>query len=285
MTTDRRRRRGIRPELRTMLMVAHRELLTFRRNPARMIVTLVQPVAFLFILGSGLQAASQAVGGLDYRSYIFPGVVAMAVIMPSFFAAGSVVYDREFGFLREMLAAPVARWSIVLGKCLGGATIAALHGAVVVACAGLVDVPYTPRVVLGLVGLAWLLGFTVVAVGLVLASRSRQFQNYMSTVNLFALPMILASGALFPLSGLPDWLGVVTRLDPMAYVVDPMRRIVFPTLDFSTPVAESVWLIPSEPRVTWGDTFVVPAWAELLLLGVIAATALFVAIRRFDRAT
>ncbi|MCW2949205.1 MAG: type transporter [Thermoleophilia bacterium] len=269
-------------ELRTVAMVAYRELLTFRRNPARMLVTLVQPVAFLFILGAGLDAAAQAVGGLDYRAYIFPGVVAMAVIMPSFFAAGSVVYDREFGFLREMLAAPVHRWSIVLGKCIGGATIAALHGGVVVACAHFVEVPTTPRMVFGLLALAWLLGFTVVAFGLTFAARARQFQSYMSLVNLVALPMILASGALFPLSGLPDWLGVATRLDPLAYVVDPMRRLVFPLLDFSTPIAQETFLVPSEARVTWGAA-VVPVWAELLLLVAIAAGSLVIAVRRFDR--
>lgn len=272
----------MRAELRTIAMVARRELLTFRRNPARMLVTLVQPVAFLLILGAGLDAAAQAVGGLDYRSYIFPGVVGMAVIMPAFFAAGSVVYDREFGFLREMLAAPVSRWSIVLGKCVGGATIAALHGAVVVACAGLVEVPYTVGMVLGLLGLAWLLGFMLVAFGLVIAARARQFQNYMSTVNLIAMPMLLASGALFPLSGLPDWLGVVTRLDPLAYVVDPMRRIVFPLLDFSQPIAQQIYLVPSEARVTWGDT-VVSVWLELGLLVGITVVSLITAVRRLDR--
>ena len=273
----------MRGELRTVGMVALRELLTFRRNPARMLVTLVQPIAFLLILGAGLDAAAQAVGGLDYRAYIYPGVIAMAVIMPAFFAAGSVVYDREFGFLREMLAAPVHRWSIVLGKCLGGATIAALHGAVVVACAPIVDVPIDVRGVVGLLALAWLLGFTLVAFGLTIAARARQFQNYMSTVNLFALPMILASGALFPLSGLPDWLGVVTRLDPLAYIVDPMRRIVFPHLNFSNAIAQNTYLVPSEARVTWGDDTIVPLWAELLIIAGIAALSLLTAIRRFDR--
>ncbi|MCW2955761.1 MAG: type transporter [Thermoleophilia bacterium] len=273
----------IRPELRTVRMVAWRELLLFRRNPQRLIVTLVQPLAFLFILGTGLHAAALAVGGIDYRTYIYPGVVGMAVLMPSFFAAGSVVYDREFGFLREMLAAPVDRWAIVLGKCIGGATVAALHGAVVVAAAGLVDVPYTPSIVFGLLGLAWLLGFVLVAIGLVLAARARQFQSYMSLVNLVALPMLLASGALFPLSGLPTWLAVITRLDPLSYVVDPMRRLVFPALDFSDPIAQETWLVPSEVRVTWGGDWVVPLWVELGLVAALGLAAMLFAIRRFER--
>lgn len=262
----------LRAEARTVAMVWQRELLVFRRNPSRLLVTLVQPLAILLILGTGLEVATQAIGGLDYRTFVFPGAVAMAVVMPAFFTAGSIVYDREFGFLREMLAAPVHRASIVLGKCLGGATVAALHGAVVVAAAGLADVAYTPRVVLGLLGVATLLGFVLVAVGLVLATGATQFQSYMSRVNLVALPMLLASGALFPLSGLPDWLAVLTRLNPLAYAVDPMRRVVFPVLDFSEPVAQQVWLVPAELRVTWGD-WILPAWVELALLAALGAVA------------
>lgn len=263
-------------------MVWWRELLVFRRNPSRLLVTLVQPLAILLILGTGLDIATQAIGGLSYRTFVFPGVVAMAVVMPAFFAAGSVVYDREFGFLRVMLAAPVHRGSIVLGKCLGGATVATLHGAVVVAAAGLVDVPYTPGVVLGLLGTCALLGFVLVAVGLVLAARAPQFQTYMSRVNLVALPMLLASGALFPLSGLPTWLAVLTRINPLSYAVDPMRRIVFPHLEFNEPTAQDVWLAAPELRVTWGDG-VIPMVAEFGLLAALGVGALLVATSRLSR--
>lgn len=273
---------GLRTELRTIWMVMLRELLVFRRNPTRMLVTLVQPAAFLFILGTGLGIAHQTVGGLDYRSYIFPGVVAMAAVMPAFFVAGSVVYDREFGFLREMLVAPVRRSSIVLGKALGGAVVGLLHSAVAIACAPLVDVPLDLPAVLGLLALAALIGFCVTAAGLVIASRARQFQTYMSTVNLVALPMMLASGALFPLSGLPNWLAVLTRLDPLAYAADPMRRIVFPLLNFSNPIGANRYIAPSEARVTWGE-FVVPVWLEIGLLLVAAFVLLWVAARRLDR--
>ena len=263
-------------------MVALRELLVFRRNPVRLLVTLVQPIAFLFILGTGLDVAHQTVGGLDYRTYVYPGIVTMAVVMPSFFVAGSIVYDREFGFLREMLVAPVPRLAIVVGKCVGGALVAMLHAAVVIVLAPIVDVPWTTTMVLALLALAAFLGFCLTAAGVVLATFARQFQSYMSGVNLVALPMILASGALFPLTGLPDWLGVVTRLNPLSYAADPMRRIVFPLLDFSTPVMQNTYIAPSEMRVTWGD-WIVPAWLELGLLAALAAILVGVAARRLDR--
>ena len=276
------RPRTMRSEARTVWMVWQRELLVFRRNPGRLLVTLVQPLAILLILGTGLSVAAQAIGGLDYRTFVFPGVVAMAVIMPAFFAAGSVVVDREFGFLRVMLAAPARRSSIVLGKCLGGATVATLHGAVVVAAAGLVDVPYSLRMVVGLLAVAALLGFVLVAVGLVIAARAPQFQTYMSRINLVALPMLLASGALFPLSGLPTWLAVLTRINPVAYAVDPMRRIVFPSLAFDEPIAQQVWLVPPDLRVTWGE-WVVPAWLELVLLAALGIVAFGIATVRLSR--
>ena len=288
----------LRQVVRIIAMVALRELLVFRRNPVRLLVTLVQPIAFLFILGTGLDVAHQTVGGLDYRTYVYPGIVTMAVVMPSFFVAGSIVYDREFGFLREMLVAPVPRLAIVVGKCVGGALVAMLHAAVVIVLAPIVDVPWTTTMVLacaplvdvpwsfalaaGLLGLAAFLGFCLTAAGVVLATFARQFQSYMSGVNLVALPMILASGALFPLTGLPDWLGVVTRLNPLSYAADPMRRIVFPLLDFSTPVMQNTYIAPSEMRVTWGD-WIVPAWLELGLLAALAAILVGVAARRLDR--
>ncbi|MCW2922962.1 MAG: type transporter [Thermoleophilia bacterium] len=274
---------GARAELRAGAMVWRRELLAYRRSPVRLLVTLALPVVFLFVQGTGLQAAAQAVGGVDYRSYIYPGIVALAIIMPSFLGAGSVVYDREFGFLREMLAAPARRSTILLGKAAGAATVATLHGALLVALAGLVDAPYDAHLVLGLLGLCLLTSFTLVAIGLLVATFVTQFQAYMAIVNLLALPMLLASGAMFPLSGLPTWLAVVTRLDPLAYAVDPMRRIVFARLDFSEPTAQQVWLVPSEPRVTWG-TQVVPAWSEVAILALLAIGALAWAIRRFERA-
>lgn len=276
------RRTGARAELAVITMVARRELLVFRRNPTRLLVTLVQPLAILLILGTGLDATTNAIGGMNYSTYVFPGVVAMAVIMPAFFTAGSIVYDREFGFLREMLVAPVRRSSIVLGKCLGGAIVAMLHGAAVVAFAPLVHVPLSVTLVLQLVALTAVLGVTLVALGLVMAARARQFQTYMSRVNLVALPMLLASGALFPLSGLPTWLATVTRLNPVAYAVDPMRRAVFPHLDFSQPIAQQVWLVPPDLRVTWGD-WIVPVVVELGLLVLLAAVAMFVATRRLSR--
>jgi ABC-2 type transport system permease protein len=262
-------------------MVAWRELLVFRRSPARLLVTLVQPLAILLLLGAGLDATTHAIGGMRYSTYVFPGVVAMATIMPSFFTAGSVVQDREFGFLREMLVAPPRRATIVGGKLLGSTLVATLHAAVVVAFGPLVHVPLHAATVLELLALAALLAATLSAIGLAFAARAASFQAYMSRVNLVALPMLIASGALYPLSGLPTWLAIVTRLNPVAYAVDPMRRAVFPLLSFSEPVAQQVWLVPPELRVTWGE-WIVPVGVSVALLAGIALVAAGIATRRLS---
>src|SRR5436190_4062871 len=111
---------GLRRDLQAIQVVWKRDVMSFWRNKTRMIVTFVQPLLFLFVLGTGLSSLTAgSTGDLDFRAFVFPGVIAMTALMPSFFAAGSIVYDREYGFLREMLVAPVRRSTIVIGKALG----------------------------------------------------------------------------------------------------------------------------------------------------------------------
>src|SRR5215212_7967754 len=143
-------RRSWRSELRAIKIVWQRELVRFRSDRMRMITSLVQPLLFLFVLGSGLQQLSQSgTHGVDLKTFIYPGILCITVMFTAMFSAASLVWDREFGFLREMMVAPVRRSSLIIGKCLGGATVAGAQGVIVLALAGLVDVPYAPTLVLG----------------------------------------------------------------------------------------------------------------------------------------
>src|SRR5215469_6257765 len=144
--------RGPRHDLRAVSIVWRRELIRFRTDRLRAITSLVQPILFLFVLGTGLsRLASRGLPvGVDYRTFIYPGVLAMSVLFTSIFSAASIVWDREFGFLREMLVAPVQRWAIVVGKCLGGATVATFQGIIFLALAGVAHVPYNPVLLLTL---------------------------------------------------------------------------------------------------------------------------------------
>src|SRR5437763_1974565 len=218
-------------ELRTAEMVWRREAIRFFRAKTRILVGFGQPIIYLFVLGTGLSPLVGSTAGFDFRKFLFPGVVAMSVVTTAIFSAVSIVWDREFGFLREMLVAPVSRWALVLGKCLGGAFVATVQGIILLLMAGLVKVPYSPGLMLTLVGEMALLAFMLTAFGILLAARMEQVEAFQVVMQFFVLPMFFLSGAVFPLSRLPNWLEFLTKIDPVSYAVDPMRRAVFAHLN------------------------------------------------------
>jgi ABC-2 type transport system permease protein len=271
--------RSVRHDLRAVSIVWRRELIRFRTDRLRAITSLVQPVLFLFVLGTGLSrlASHGLPTGVDFKTFIYPGVLAMSVLFTSIFSAASIVWDREFGFLREMLVAPVRRWAIVVGKCLGGATVATFQGLIFLALAGVAHVPYDPLLLLTLVGELLLLSFTLTAFGVMMAARIKQIQAFMALTQLFVLPLFFLSGALYPLNGLPAWLTVLTRIDPLTYIVDPMRSAVFAHLPVSPLAVHTL-----SPGITWFG-WVVPLGLSLALVAFMGAAMLGIAIAEFRK--
>jgi ABC-2 type transport system permease protein len=271
--------RSLRHDLRAVSIVWRRELIRFRSDRLRAVTSLVQPILFLFVLGNGLgRLASRGLpAGLDFETYIYPGVLAMSVLFTAIFSAASIVWDREFGFLREMLVAPVRRWAIVLGKILGGATVATFQGLIFLALAGVAHVPYNPLLLLTLVGELLLLSFTLTAFGVMMAARIKQIQAFMALTQLFVLPLFFLSGALYPLNGLPAWLTVLTRIDPLTYIVDPMRHAVFDHLSVSPLAVREL-----TPGITWFG-WVVPLGLSLAMVTAMGLTMLAIAIAEFRK--
>ena len=268
----------MRDDLRAVGVVWRRELIRFSRNRLRIITALAQPVVFLFILGTGLSSiVPSTTAGFSYRTFMFPGVVAMTVLFTAIFSAVSIVWDREFGFLREMLVAPVRRSAIIVGKSLGGATVATLQGAIMLALMGLVHIPYSVSLIVILLAEMALLAMALTAFGLMLAARIGQVESFQVVMQFFVLPMFFLSGAVFPLTSLPRWLAVLTRVDPMTYGVDPMRRAVFAHLNVPPAISAAL-----SPGVHWG-TWLLPVWFELGLLTTIGLVMLAVAIAQFSR--
>ncbi len=181
---------GLRHDLRAVGVVWRRELIRFKADRLRAVTSLVQPVLFLFVLGTGLStlAAKGMPPGVSFKTFIYPGVLAMSVLFTAIFSAGSIVWDREFGFLREILVAPVSRACIVIGKCLGGATIATFQGVIFLALAGFAHVPYSPELIAILVGELLLLSFTLTAFGVVMAARIKQMQAFMALTQMLPCP-------------------------------------------------------------------------------------------------
>jgi ABC-2 type transport system permease protein len=269
--------RSFRSELRAIKIVWWRELIRFANDRMRIVTALVQPLLFLFVLGSGLQQLSSAsTHGVNLKTFIYPGILCIAVMFTAMFSAASIVWDREFGFLREMMVAPVRRSSIVIGKCLGGATVASFQGVILIVLAGAVDVPYDPVLLLGIFGLQLLLAFTITAFGVMVAVRIKQIQSFMGLMQMVVMPMFFISGALFPVAGLPAWLAVLNRIDPLTYAVDPMRRLVFNHLDISQAARSAL-----DPGVTWWGWHV-PALLEVALVFLMGLAMLGIAIWEFS---
>jgi ABC-2 type transport system permease protein len=269
--------RSLKSELRAIRIVWRRELIRFKADKLRMATSLVQPLLFLFVMGSGLQQLSSAgTHGVDLKTFIYPGILCIAVMFTAMFSAASIVWDREFGFLREMMVAPIRRSSIVIGKCLGGATVASFQGVIVICLAGLVHVPYDPLLILGIFALQLLLAFAITAFGVMIAIRIKQMQSFMGVMQMVVMPMFFISGALFPANGLPGWLEVLNRLDPLTYAVDPMRRLVFDHLTIS-PVARRAL----DPGVTWWG-WRVPSLLEAAVIAGLGLVMLAVAIWEFS---
>jgi ABC-2 type transport system permease protein len=271
--------RSVRSELRAIKVVWRRELIRFSRDRLRILTALMQPFLFLFVLGTGLsRIASAGTHGVNLRTFVYPGVLCMAVMFTAMFSAASLVWDREFGFLREMMVAPVRRSSLVLGKCLGGATVAGFEGVIVLALAGLVGVPYAPSLIIEVFSLQLLLAFAITSFGVMVAARVTQMQSFMALMQMAIMPMYFLSGALFPVSGLPQWLTILNRIDPLTYAVDPMRRAVFAHLHISQVARRAL-----DPGVTWWGWHI-PGLAEAAVVALIGLTMLAVAIAQFSRA-
>ncbi len=221
--------------LRAVYIIWKRDLIRYARDRMRLVASLAQPVLFLVVFGSGLSSALRGAGGgfggggasLQYAQFIFPGIIGMAVLFTSIFGAMSIVWDREFGFLKEVLVAPINRSAVAVGKTLGGATQAMVQGLVILILAPVVGVKLTVVGVLELIPMVFVFAFALSALGVAIAARMRSMQGFQVVMNFLMMPIFFLAGALFPLgSGLPAWLNVLTHIDPASYGIDPLRRTV-----------------------------------------------------------
>ncbi|MER7398537.1 ABC transporter permease [Streptomyces sp. NPDC000151] len=260
-------------ELRAVHALVLRDLLRMLGQPLQTVVTLVQPLLFLLLLGGGLAALvpATAVGG-DYRTYLFPGVLVMTVQTPAVTVGMRLITDRESGYLRETLMAPVRRSSLLYGSCLGGTAVATAQGAVLLAASGTVGLPYRPLLLLALLATMALTSFVLTALTAALAIGIRSVESFHTLLGLALMPLLFLSGAFFPLTALPGWLTQLTAVNPLAYAVDVLRR----------SIAQYVPGGLASTGVRWGD-WQPPAVLELLALALLGAGGLAWAARRFGR--
>jgi ABC-2 type transport system permease protein len=209
-----------------ILMLCERDVTRFLRERAQLYGSLARTVVWLFVLGAGLRGSITIPGNVSYLSYVFPGMLAMAIIFTALQSAVSVIFDREFGFLKEILVAPIPRPSIAIGKALAGATIATIQGCVIFLFAPLAGLRPGPLALLASVGVMLLTGFGLTSVGLIFAARMTSFEGFGTINNFIVLPLYFGSGAQFPLERAPQWMQTLARFNPLTYAVDLLRGLL-----------------------------------------------------------
>ncbi|OJV94066.1 MAG: hypothetical protein BGO39_06795 [Chloroflexi bacterium 54-19] len=239
-----------------------RDIKKFFREKSRLWGGIARPILWLLILGSSLKPAisSNSLGssGIDYTHYIFPGVIALTLIFTSIQSAISIIWDREFGFLKEVMVAPVPRLSILLGKALGGATQATIQGVITLAFAPLIGLWLNPLVLLGLLATMFVIAFSLTALGIVISSAMTSFEGFGVISNFIVMPMYFLSGAIYPTASAPIWLKPLIYVNPLSYGVDALRQVTIGlgTHDF---------------------------WLDMVILGVFAVVVLAIALPLFNR--
>ena len=266
-----------RATLRAIYIIWYRDVLRYSRDRLRLLASLAQPLLFLLIFGTGLSSSLRGIGGglggapsINYVQFIYPGIIGMAVLFTSIFSAMSIVWDREFGFLKEVLVAPIDRSAIAIGKALGGSTQAMVQGILLLVLAPIVGVTLTPLAVLELIPLIFVLAFALTTLGVVLAAGIKSMQGFQAVINFLMMPIFFLSGALFPLGNLPWWMTGLTRIDPAAYGIDPLRRVILGASGVPAAVTDRLGL------TVGGQTL--PLMAEVALVLAFGVVMLGIAI-------
>jgi len=266
--------------VRAVYIIWYRDILRYWRDRWRLVASLAQPLLFLVVFGSGLSSSLGGglfggKSGLSYVQFMFPGIVGMSILFTAIFGAMSIVWDREFGFLKEVLVAPIDRWSVAIGKALGSTTQAMIQGLIILVLAPFVGVKLNFLTVLEIVPLAAVLAFGLSSLGVAIASMMRSLQGFQVVMNFLMMPMFFLSGALFPLTNLPGWMTVLTRLNPASYGIDPLRRVVLS--DSGLPNA----LIDRLGLTIGGQLLAIPL--EVSIMSAFGLVMLGIAVMSFQR--
>ena len=207
-----------------------RDVIRFYREKTRIVGMLGQPLLYLLIVGTGLSASfrmASAPQGFNYLEFMYPGIIGMTVLFTSVFSAISIVWDREFGFLKEVLVAPVPRWSVAIGKALGGSTIAMLQASILLILAPVIGIKLGPVMLIKLLGMLFLIAFSLTSLGITIASRMETMEGFQMIMNFLIMPLFFLSGAMFPMYNVPGWMETLMKGDPLTYGVDALRNIMF----------------------------------------------------------
>jgi len=242
-------------QLRPIYVICMREFIKFFREKSRLLGTLARPVLWLFVVGNGMSALIRPQAGFSYLHFIFPGMIGMTILFASIFSSISIVWDREFGFMKEMLVSPISRLSIVVGKAVSGTAISAAQAVIILALVPFLGIRLTAGEFLAVTGLSLLVSFCITSLGILIAARLTSFDGFNIIMNFLVMPMFFLSGAMYPVTSMPPVLRGLTHVNPLTYGVDSFKHVLlsnaspplgpeFPlALDLSVVIAVSALML------------------------------------------
>lgn len=213
-------------EWRPIYVICLREFKKFFREKSRLLGTLARPVLWLFVVGNGMNSLIRPQAGFSYLQFIFPGMIGMTILFSSIFSSISIVWDREFGFMKEMLVAPVSRLSIVIGKAISGTLISVAQAVIIMALIPFLGIHVTLMQFLEIVAVSLLVSFCITSLGILIAARLTSFDGFNIIMNFLVMPMLFLSGAMYPVTSMPPALRHLTHLNPLTYGIDAFKHVL-----------------------------------------------------------
>jgi len=227
---------GLKKNIKHAGIIWYREVLRYWRDKARIVGSVAMPFFFLVIFGSGLSSSiGSMLGGassmgLDFKKFMFPGIIGMTTLFTSMFSGLSVVRDKEYGFLKEILVSPADRFAVAAGKILGGSTVTMIQATLIFIFAPFVGISLSAPMLLRIWGIIFLGSILFTGLGTYVGSRLSSTEGFQMVMNFLIMPMFFMSGAFFPLKDIPNWMAVLVRINPFAYLTDSMRQVVFSSM-------------------------------------------------------
>jgi ABC-2 type transport system permease protein len=215
-------------EFNVIYVIVAREFKKFIRERSRLFSTVARPLLWLFIVGGGMSRLVPAGEGVSYIQFIFPGILGLTILFSSIFSSISIIWDKEFGFMKEILVAPISRFSVVIGKATSGMIISTAQAIIVLALFPFIGLNLSVVQIIGTILVCALLAFTIAAFGIVLASFYDSYESFSVIMNFIVMPMFFLSGAMYPVKLLPSILKAAAQVNPLTYGIDALRNLIFP---------------------------------------------------------
>jgi ABC-2 type transport system permease protein len=213
-------------QFRPIYVICLREFIKFFREKSRLLGTLARPVLWLFVVGNGMSSLIAPQAGFSYLQFIFPGMIGMTILFASIFSSISIVWDREFGFMKEMLVAPISRLSIVIGKAISGTAISAAQAIIILVLVPFLGIRLTALQLIEVTALSVLVSFCITSLGILIAARLTSFDGFNIIMNFLVMPMFFLSGAMYPVTSMPAALRQLTHLNPLTYGIDSLKHVL-----------------------------------------------------------